>query len=151
MAHINDELALAQEKGTLYRNFQGYSTHKDCDLIGMGISAISRIGNCYAQNVHDLEDYYNCITNKRIPIARGLCLDNDDRVRRDVISRLICNFYLDYADIEEIHPIDFREYFHNELLMLEDMAKDDLCSMDESGIKVRPSLSLIRRPCTSGG
>lgn len=140
-----DELAIAQEKGTLYRNFQGYSTHKDCDLIGMGVSAISRIGNCYAQNVHDLDEYYERITNNRIPISRGLCLDNDDLVRRDVISRLICNFYLSYEDIEQIHSIDFREYFHNELLMLEGMAKDGLCSMNETGIIISPGGRLLIR------
>lgn len=144
-AKPSDELAVAQEQGTLYRNFQGYSTHKDCDLIGMGVSAISRIGSCYAQNVHNVDEYYESITNNRIPISRGLCLDNDDRVRRDVISRLICNFYLSYEDIEQIHSIDFREYFHNELLMLEGMAKDGLCSMDETGIKVSPSGRLLIR------
>ena len=144
-AKPSDELAIAQQRGTLYRNFQGYSTHKDCDLIGMGITAIGRIGNCYAQNVHDLEDYYGGITQNRIPISRGLCLDNDDRVRRDVISRLICNFYLDFEDIEEIHFIDFREYFRNELLMLDDMVADELCLVDETGIKVMPRGQLLIR------
>ena len=147
-AKPSDELAISQQKGTLYRNFQGYSTQKDCDLIGMGITAISRIGNCYAQNVHDLEDYYDCITQNQIPISRGLCLDNDDRVRRDVISRLICNFYLDFEGIEEVHSIDFREYFHNELLMLDDMVADELCSIDETGINVLPrGRLLIRNIC----
>ena len=147
-AKPSDELAIAQHKGTLYRNFQGYSTHKDCDLVGMGITAISRIGNCYAQNVHDLEDYYDCVSQNRIPISRGLCLDNDDRIRRDVISRLICNFYLDFEDIEEVHSIDFREYFHNELLMLDDMVANELCSIDETGISVMPrGRLLIRNIC----
>lgn len=144
-AKPSDELAIAQRNGTLYRNFQGYSTHKDCDLIGMGITAISRIGNCYAQNVHDLEDYYACITQNRIPISRGLCLDNDDRIRRDVISRLICNFYLDFEDIEEVHSIEFREYFHNELLMLDDLVDDELCFIDDTGIKITPKGRLLIR------
>ena len=147
-AKPSDELAIAQKRGTLYRNFQGYSTHKDCDLIGMGITAISRIGICYAQNVHSLDEYYDFIAGSHIPISRGLCLDDDDRVRRDVISRLICNFFLDFEDIEEKHSIDFREYFHNELLMLNDMANDELCLIDETGIKVRPKgRILIRNIC----
>jgi oxygen-independent coproporphyrinogen III oxidase len=147
-AKPDDELAIAQQRGTLYRNFQGYSTHKDCDLVGMGITAISRIGNCYAQNMRSLEEYYDCISQNRIPVARGLCLDDDDRIRRDVISRLICNFYLENAEIEELHSIDFREYFRNELLMLEDLAQDGLCFINETGIKISPrGRLLIRNIC----
>ncbi len=144
-AKPDDELAIAQEKNTLYRNFQGYSTHKDCDVIGMGITAISRIGNCYSQNVRTLEEYYQCLAQNRIPTARGLCLDDDDRIRRDVISRLICNFNLDYEEIEELHDINFREYFNNELLMLNDLVIDGLCSIDETGITVSPKGRLLIR------
>ena len=147
-AKPSDELAIAQQRGTLYRNFQGYSTHKDCDLVGMGITAISRIGNCYAQNVHGLDEYYDCVAQNRIPVSRGLCLDDDDRIRRDVISRLICNFYLDFEEINELHSVDFREYFRNELLMLNDMSDDELCFIDETGIKVLPrGRILIRNIC----
>ncbi len=94
-ARPDDELALAQQAGTLYRNFQGYSTHADCDLIGIGVTSIGMIDNTYGQNRRELDEYYADIDAGRLPVFRGIELNRDDLIRRDVITRLICHFQLD--------------------------------------------------------
>ncbi|WP_457668002.1 oxygen-independent coproporphyrinogen III oxidase [Thiolapillus sp.] len=147
-ARPDDELAVAQREGTLYRNFQGYSTHANCDLIGMGITSIGSVGNCYAQNLKGLDDYYECIDAGRLPVFRGIELSKDDELRRDVITQLICHFALDFSAVEKRWNIDFKAYFDTELNSLQNMVGDGLLEISEAGIKVMPvGQMLIRNIC----
>jgi oxygen-independent coproporphyrinogen-3 oxidase len=144
-AKRNDELAVAQRQGTLHRNFQGYSTHADCDLVAMGVSAISKVADCYAQNVHGLEDYYRLIDGGHLPIYRGVMLTYDDELRAEVISQLICHFELDMASIAGQFAIDFADYFKNELALLAPMQADGLLEMEGNFIRVKPAGRLLIR------
>ena len=147
-AKPEDELTLAQQAGTLYRNFQGYSTHADCDLVGLGATSIGMVGNSYSQNLKTLEDYYARIDTGRLAVFRGLRLDADDRLRRAVITALICHFTLSFAVIEQQFGICFDEYFAVELAELMDMQADGLLTIDENGIQVLPpGRLLIRNIC----
>ena len=147
-ARPDDDLAQAQQSGTLHRNFQGYSTRAGCDLVGMGVSAISSIGSGYAQNTRSLAEYEENIQNERIPIIRGIKLDNDDLLRRDVINKLICNFRVNYSEIEELHCIDFEDYFYDELILLKKMQSHGLLDIDVEDIKVTiKGRFLIRNIC----
>jgi oxygen-independent coproporphyrinogen-3 oxidase len=144
-ARPDDELALAQKQGTLTRNFQGYSTHANCDIIGMGISAISKVGDCYSQNVYEIGEYEKLVTAGRIPVFRGLKLDGDDLLRRDVITQLICHFNLEFEQIETRHRINFNDYFYNEISILKGMERDGLLSIDAERIRVSPAGCLLVR------
>ncbi len=135
-AKPDDELALAQIRGTLTRNFQGYSTHGNCELIGMGITAISDIGNCYAQNVITLEEYDRLVNKGTIPVFRGIKLDTDDLLRREIIVQLICHFKLDFTVIEDKYRINFHEYFYNELHALKEMEDDGLLQVRSESITI---------------
>jgi oxygen-independent coproporphyrinogen-3 oxidase len=147
-AKPDDELARAQRDGTLYRNFQGYSTHSNCDLIGLGITSIGMVGPTYAQNVKTLEEYYARIDAGDLPVAKGIELSRDDEIRRDVITRLICHFVLPYADVERRWCIGFADYFRDELVRLEPMARDGLVRAEEDRIEVLPKgRFLIRNVC----
>ena len=147
-ARPDDELAQAQREGTLYRNFQGYSTHADCDLVALGVTSISTIGDTYSQNVRTLEAYYEAIDAGRLAVFRGIELNRDDLVRRDVITRLICHFVLDFAVVEARWGIDFRHYFATELARLEEMADDGLLAVEGARIRVLPpGRLLIRNIC----
>ena len=147
-ARPDDELARAQRERTLYRNFQGYSTHSDCDLIGLGVTSIGMVGNSYGQNIKSLEEYYEVIDKGRLAIHRGVVLDADDVLRRDVITRLICHFELSMADIERRHGIAFAEYFAAELAQLQAMRDDGLVEIDGDAIRVCPvGRLLIRNIC----
>ncbi|MCW8945571.1 MAG: oxygen-independent coproporphyrinogen III oxidase [Sedimenticola sp.] len=147
-ARPDDELAIAQREGTLYRNFQGYSTHSDCDLVAMGVTSIGMVGNTYSQNERGLDEYYAAIDNNKLAVFRGIELTKDDLIRRDVITCLICNFVLDYASIEQTWGIRFADYFANELARLPSMAADGLLEMDADGIRVLPrGRLLIRNVC----
>jgi oxygen-independent coproporphyrinogen-3 oxidase len=147
-ARPDDELALAQRDGTLYRNFQGYSTHAECDLLGIGVTSIGKIDNTYAQNRRTLEEYYGDIDAGRLSVFRGIELGRDDEIRRDVITRLICNFTLDYAEVERAWDIDFAGYFREELPKLAPMEDDGLIATSERGIDVLPrGRLLIRNVC----
>jgi len=144
-AKPDDELAIAQEEGKLHRNFQGYTTHAECDLIAMGVSAISSVNNSYSQNEKDLDGYYKAIDEARLPIIRGIGLTDDDQLRRSVIQQLSCHFCLDFKEIEAQYDIQFNEYFDlelNELVLLE---KDELLSVHEDQILVSPSGRLLIR------
>ena len=144
----DDELAVAQREGTLYRNFQGYSTHRDCDLIGVGVTSIGVVGNTYSQNLKTTEEYYAAIDQQQLPVFRGVELDVDDILRRDVITELICNFRLRFIDIEQRNNIKFSEYFATELEELKVMVKDGLVTMDEESITVATAgRLLIRNVC----
>lgn len=147
-ARPDDELAVAQRSGTLYRNFQGYSTHADCDLVGLGVTAIGKIGDSYSQNVRTLEEYDARIDAGRLAVFRGIELDADDRLRRDVITSLICHFTLDLPAIERVHGIRFAEYFAQELAALADMAHDGLVTVSPERIDVLPAgMLLVRNVC----
>jgi oxygen-independent coproporphyrinogen-3 oxidase len=147
-ARPDDELALAQQNGTLYRNFQGYSTHAECDLIGVGVTSIGKVDNTYAQNRRTLDEYYADIDAGHLAVFRGIELSRDDEIRRDVITRVICNFFLDYADVERAWGIDFGAYFANALPRLEPMRRDGLLELDAEGIRVLPrGRLLIRNIC----
>jgi len=144
-ARPDDELARAQREGTLYRNFQGYSTHAECDLVGIGITSIGMVGPAYAQNVRTLEEYYPRIDSGELAIFRGVALNRDDLIRRDVITQLICHFELDFAAVERTWDLSFPAYFSEELAKLRDMAEDGLVEMDAAGIRVRPAGRLLIR------
>ncbi len=147
-AKPDDELARAQQAGTLYRNFQGYSTHADCDLIGLGATSIGMVGDSYSQNHKTLEAYYARIDEGRLAVFRGVGLDADDRLRRAVITELICHFSLDFAAIEQRYGMMFRDYFAAELAELADLQADGLLELVETGIRVlSPGRLLIRNIC----
>jgi len=141
----DDELAIAQRNGTLYRNFQGYSTHADCDLIGLGITSISQVSDSYSQNVKTLEEYYAKITAGQIPVFRGFTLNEDDKLRRAVITKLICHFTLDISIIEKEYQIDFKTYFATEIAELETMQIDGLLTINEQQINILPAGRLLVR------
>jgi len=147
-AKPSDELARAQREGTLYRNFQGYSTHSDCDLVALGASSIGIVGASYSQNRRALDDYYACIDAGGLAVFRGVELTADDQLRRDVITRLICDFELDFAAVGKRHDIDFDSYFAAEVERLTRMEEDGLLDLDASGIRVKPAgRLLIRNVC----
>jgi len=144
-ARPNDELAVAQRNGTLYRNFQGYSTHADCDLVAMGITAIGKVADTYSQNVKTLDEYYAALDAGRLPVYRGIALSADDRLRRDIITRLICHFRLDMGDIESFYGIAFRDRFADEIEALEAMQADGLLKVGDREIVISPSGKLLIR------
>ena len=141
----DDELAMAQENGTLHRNFQGYTTHSQCDLIGMGVSSISKVGKTYAQNHTDMTEYQSAIEEGRLPIKRGLKMSKDDLIRQSVINELICHFQLQPKTIEDQFGIDFPSYFMSELINLKPMELDNLVSITPELIKVTPAGKLLIR------
>jgi oxygen-independent coproporphyrinogen-3 oxidase len=147
-AKPDDELALAQKNGQLHRNFQGYTTHADCDLVAMGVSAISQIGDVYYQNEHDLGAYTSAVEDRQSAIRRGVKLTRDDQIRRAVITQLICHFELDPKQIESQFNIQFDEYFANEKEELQHFETDGLISFEHGLITVTAAgRLLIRRIC----
>ena len=131
-----DALAVAKRQGRLHRNFQGYSTQPDCDLIGLGVSAIGRVGATYSQNAKSLEEYYDHLDQGRLPVVRGLALNRDDLVRRAVIMALMCQGELQFEPIDQAWLIDSRKYFAPELEQLETMAEQGLVVLNSESIKV---------------
>ncbi|KPK11737.1 MAG: coproporphyrinogen III oxidase [Acidithiobacillales bacterium SG8_45] len=147
-AKPDDELAVAQREGSLYRNFQGYSTHASCDMIGMGVTAIGSIGNSFSQNVRAEDEYYAALDQQRLPLLRGYELNADDLLRREVISQLICHFRLEFNAIERQFEIDFADYFAAELEALVQMQEDGLLTISDRSIDVSPAgMLLIRNIC----
>ncbi len=144
-AKPDDELAVAQREGKLYRNFQGYSTHSDCDLVGLGITSIGRVGDAYIQNVKELDDYDRLIAQGRLPVFKGVELNEDDKLRRAVITQLICHFDLNFAAIEKAFGIDFAAYFADELSRLAPMQTDGLLKVSAQGIQVLGAGRLLIR------
>ncbi|PTP29493.1 oxygen-independent coproporphyrinogen III oxidase [Vibrio splendidus] len=143
-----DELAVAQREGILHRNFQGYTTQGEADLIGFGVSAISMVGDAYAQNQKELKKYYAQVNDLRHALWKGVALDSDDLVRREVIKQLICNFKLDKTMIESEFSVNFNRYFKEDLELLQTFINDDLVEVDDKEIRVtlRGRL-LIRNIC----
>ena len=131
-----DSLAIAKRQGRLHRNFQGYSTQPDCDIIALGVSAIGRVGANYNQNAKELEDYYDHLNHRRFPIIKGLALSKDDIVRRAVIMEIMCQGRLDYQSIELAYLINFKEYFSSEMNLLRNFQEKDFIDLDDSGIQV---------------
>lgn len=140
-----DELVRAQDAGTLQRNFQGYSTHAECDLVGLGMSAIGRVGDCYVQNARDLVGYYAALDNGRLPIVKGLSLTFDDVVRGEIIQRLMCDGRVFFADVERRHSITFGDYFARELVRLHALANDGLVELKRDRVEITPAGRLLVR------
>ena len=147
-ALADDELSEAQRNGTLHRNFQGYSTHSDSDLVGMGVSAISAMPAGFSQNHVKLEDYYRDLEVPRLPITRGVALNEDDHLRGEVIQQLICNNTLETGRIESEFGIDFDSYFDSELKQLKLMEQDGLIRVGDNRLDVTArGRLLIRNVC----
>ena len=132
----NDALAVAKRQGRLHRNFQGYSTQPDCDLIGLGVSSIGRIGATYSQNAKTLEEYYDALDHGQFAVVRGLALSRDDLVRRGVIMALMCQGQVLFESINLAYLIDFKSYFAAELDAVQELAGQGLVTVDDSGIQV---------------
>jgi len=144
-AKPDDELSIAQQQGKLYRNFQGYATHADCDLIGMGITSIGTVDNSFSQNVKTLDEYQNLISAGKLAVFRGVEIDDDDLLRRAVIMQLICHFNLKFSDIESKFRIDFKQYFAYEISRLTAMCDDGLIEMNAQSIQVTAKGRLLIR------
>jgi len=144
-AKSSDSLVKAQLDGTLHRNFQGYSTHADSDIIAMGITAISNIGDNYSQNVRSIEDYEKILEQNKIPVFRGIELEDDDVMRREIINQLMCNNRLNITRLEKKWRIDFKTYFKTSLTNLQAMADDGLLNISNSNINITASGRLLAR------
>lgn len=144
-AKPTDELSTAQDAGELHRNFQGYSTHADCDMVAMGITAISQVGNVYAQNAKEMDAYEAAIDNGEVPIFKGVVIEDEDLVRKAIIMDLICQFRLDYDSIRQRLGVDIPSRYAAELEQLEAMAADGLLTIDDSGITVTDGGRLLIR------
>jgi len=140
-----DELVLARENGTLQRNFQGYSTHRQCDLVALGVSGIGGIGNMFAQNSVSTIEYEEIIERGELPIVKGLLVDDDDLLRAAVIQDLMCYDSLDFDRFGTQHGIDFREYFAEEVGQLDVLEKDGLIELTGKGIAITPKGRLLLR------
>ena len=132
----NDSLAVAKRQGRLHRNLQGYSTQRDCDLIGLGVSSIGRIGATYSQNAKTLEEYYDSLDHGRFPVVRGLALSRDDLVRRAVIMALMCQGHVLFESIELAYLLEFQSYFSTEMTALQALQEQGLVTLDATGIQV---------------
>ena len=134
----DDPLAVARRQGRLHRNFQGYSTQPDCDLIGLGVSAIGRIGATYSQNAKTLPEYHDALAQHQFPVARGLALTRDDLLRRAVIMALMCQGRVEFESIALAHLVDFRKAFPAELAALQPLQAQGLVVIDADAIEVTP-------------
>jgi len=135
----DDALAVAKRQGRLHRNFQGYSTQPDCDLVALGVSAIGRLGATYQQNAKSLPEYYAALAANRLPVVRGLTLSADDVLRRNVIMALMCQGRVELDTIGRAHGIDFRERFAAELEQLAPLVSADLVTLQRDAIEVTAS------------
>ncbi len=141
----NDELAVALREGSLHRNFQGYSTHADCDLVALGVSSIGRLADTYSQNYKTLHDYYQAIDSGHLAVHRGLALNDDDRLRRAVIQSIMCRAHIDFATVDREWGIRFEEYFARELAALQPLAADGLLQMGPRRFELTPIGRLLMR------
>ncbi|MDQ6953822.1 MAG: oxygen-independent coproporphyrinogen III oxidase [Mariprofundaceae bacterium] len=144
-AKSDDEMAIAQAKGKLYRNFQGYSTHADCDLIGLGLTSIGYVGGNFFQNAKEMDDYEKDIEGHHFSVFRGYALTPEDHLRRHVIMRLMCDFSLDYKIFELEYPIDFKAHFADALEDLQTMQNDQLLVLKDDGMEVLTAGRLLIR------
>ncbi len=147
-ARPDDPLAIAQRRGTLYRNFQGYSTHAECDMVALGASSISNVGGAFSQNVKDLATYHERLAAGELPIERGLVTNEEDALRLHVITELMCHFFLSRTAVSQQFGIDFDRHFADALPKLDAMAADGLVALGEDTITVLPpGRLLIRNIC----
>ncbi len=137
-AKPEDDLAVALRQGRLQRNFQGYSTHADCDMIGLGVSSIGKVGPCYTQNQKDLETYYADLDKGQLPVMRGMVLDQDDILRRSIIQSLMCRFALSVEATEQVFGINFADYFATELPQIRELQANGLVCFDGDFLMVEP-------------
>jgi oxygen-independent coproporphyrinogen-3 oxidase len=140
-----DELVEARRNRTLQRNFQGYSTHRHCDLIGLGVSSISSIGNVFAQNAVTTLEYQTLIESGRLPVRKGVAVDADDRLRAAAIQALMCYDELRFDQFDAEHGVEFTQYFADELRRLEPLAADELVSVGDGAIRILPKGRLLLR------
>lgn len=147
-ARPDDDLAVAQRHGHLHRNFQGYSTHADTDLVACGVSAIGAVGATYSQNVKTLEEYYDLLDQNELPVARGIRLGMDDALRRSLIQKLMCQFEVSIPALEQAFPIVFKDYFAAELAQLRQLEADGLVTVGPEWLTVTmKGRLLIRNVC----
>jgi oxygen-independent coproporphyrinogen-3 oxidase len=144
-AKPDDELAVAQRQGRLHRNFQGYSTHAECDMLAFGVSSIANVGPVYAQNHKTLEAYYEALDRNELPVLRGIELTADDLLRRAIIQELMCHFSISIESIQAEHSIDFKEYFAEELEDFKEMEAAGLVEVGNERITVLPAGRLLVR------
>ena len=144
-AKPDDELAIAQREGKLHRNFQGYSTQAECDLLAFGISSIGKVDDSYSQNVRTLDEYYAAIDEDHLPTLRGMRLDQDDLLRRELIGELMCQFSLDTEQFAKSHQIDFPVYFKTEIEELKDIERAGLLEWQGTTILVPIKGRLLAR------
>ncbi len=140
-----DELAIAQKQGTLHRNFQGYSTHAECDLIGLGLTSIGKVGNSYSQNKKDIEEYYAMLDQNQLTVFRGMKLTDDDILRRHIINELMCHSYISYSEVNDRYGIQFNQYFKDELTQLESFIEDGLLHLSDDSIQITPAGRMLTR------
>lgn len=141
----DDELATSLNEGSLQRNFQGYSTRADCDLIALGVSAISRIGHVYAQNARTLEEYHEMLERGELPLIRGLVMSRDDEIRRDAIHSLLCQSKLSFFDVGQTWGIDAQQYFAQDLQTLSDLQSDGLVEINDEQVSITPKGRFLSR------
>jgi oxygen-independent coproporphyrinogen-3 oxidase len=144
-ARPDDELTVAQMRGRLHRNFQGYSTHADCDLVALGVSAIGKVGPTYSQNHRALDEYYDALDRGQLPIMRGIELTADDLARRAIIQSLMCHFELSTESIEIAYLLDFESYFRQELEDLKVYEAEGLIEIERGWLGVTPKGRLLIR------
>lgn len=131
-----DALAVAKRQGRLHRNFQGYSTQPDCDLVGLGVSAIGRMGGTYCQNAKTMAEYVDMLEHGQLPIVKGLALSRDDMIRRAWIMTIMCQGQIDFASFNEAWLIDVKKYFAPEFSQLESLQTQALVELTEAGLQV---------------
>jgi oxygen-independent coproporphyrinogen III oxidase len=141
----DDELVHAQKDGTLHRNFQGYSTRAECDLVALGVSSIGKLGNTYSQNAKTLPEYYAALDLGRLPVQRGIALNQDDVIRREVIQQIMCQGFVDFAELGKRFDLQFDDYFAAELDQLVLFANDGLITLAPTKIVVTPTGRLLLR------
>ena len=141
----DDELTIAQREGGLQRNFQGYSTRRQCDLVGLGVSSIGKVSDCYAQNIKDIPTWQKTVAAGELPIWRGVHLNTEDRLRRRVIETIMCYGELNFEPFESDYAIDFHDHFAVELVNLEPMEADGLLEMSGNSFTVTPRGRLLLR------
>jgi len=141
----DDELTIAQTEHRLQRNFQGYSAFRECDLVGLGMSSIGKIGDCYAQNIKEIPAWQSVVHSGELPIWRGLVLSTEDRLRRKIIESIMCHGEVKFAEYESCFRLDFTEHFAPEMEVLKQQADDGLLELDEGGFTVTPPGRLLLR------
>ncbi|MCG8672799.1 MAG: oxygen-independent coproporphyrinogen III oxidase [Pseudomonadales bacterium] len=147
-AKPDDELAVALRREVLHRNFQGYTTYKDADLVGVGVSSISQIADTYSQNTRSIKEYQALLDDKQLPTKYGVTLTEEDKLRRDIIMSLICGNHLEIAPLEETYKIDFKEKFSKELELMGALTRDGIVEENQTGFHVTEKGRLVvRRVC----